>query len=98
MPVAVLARLFVKPEHTAAFERAFCAYQDEVRAVEPGNLFFHLQRARDNPCAYVVMEQYRDEAALAAHRSSEHYRAIPSVFGAFMQGPPDIQVLDSIGI
>jgi quinol monooxygenase YgiN len=97
MPVAVLARLSVKPEHTVDFERAFCDYQQQVRALEAGNLFFHLQRARDTVGSYTVMEQYRDDAALAAHRDSEHYRAIPSIFGAFMAGPPDIQVFDSVG-
>lgn len=97
MPVAVLAKLQVKPEHVAEFERAFSAYQDQVRALEAGNLFFHLQRSRETLGSYTVMEQYRDDAALAAHRSTEHYKAIPSVFGAFMAGPPDIQVLDSVG-
>ena len=96
MPIGVLAHLTVKPEHAAAFERAFDEYQRKVRALEPGNLFFHLHRARDGAGSYTVMEQYRDEAALAAHRDSEHYRAIPSVFGAFMAAPPDIRVLDSV--
>ena len=97
MAVAVIARLQVKPEHVAGFERAFCEYQNTVRALEPGNLFFHLQRSRAAAGTYTVMEQYRDEAALATHRNTEHYKAIPSVFGAFMAGPPDIQVLDSVG-
>ncbi len=97
MPVSVLARLQVKPECVTDFERAFCGYQEKVRALEPGNLFFHLQRSREMPGSYTVLEQYRDDAALAAHRNTEHYKAIPGVFGAFMAGPPDIQVLDSVG-
>jgi quinol monooxygenase YgiN len=96
MPVGVLARLQVKPEHAAAFEQAFGAYQRQVRALESGNLFFHLHRSRDTAGSYTVIEQYEDQAALDAHRATQHYKAIPSVFGAFMAGPPDIQVLDSI--
>lgn len=96
MPIGVLAQLNVKPEHCAAFERAFVEYQRTVRAEEAGNLFFHLHRARDEAGRYTVMEQYRDETALAAHRASEHYKAIPVTFGAFMAGPPDIRVLDSV--
>lgn len=95
MPIGVLAHLNVKPEHCTAFERAFLEYQRKVRT-EPGNLFFHLHRARDAAGRYTVMEQYRDETALAAHRASEHYTAIPATFGAFMAGPPDIRVFDSI--
>ena len=97
MPVGVLARLKVKPDQVAAFEKAFAEYQRKVRALEAGNLFFHLHRARDDVGSYTVMEQYKDEAALAAHRGSEHYKAIPAVFGGFMAGPPDIQVFDSVG-
>lgn len=96
MPVGVIAHLNVKPEHCAAFERAFVEYQRKVRADEPGNLFFHLHRARDTAGSYTVMEQYRDEAALAVHRASEHYQAIPATFGTFMAGPPDIRVFDSV--
>ncbi len=96
MPVGVLARLTVKPEHVAAFEKAFGDYQRKVRALEKGNLFFHLHRARDAVGSYTVMEQYADNAALEAHRNTEHYKAIPAVFGPFMAGPPDIRVLDSV--
>ncbi|MGV3590345.1 MAG: putative quinol monooxygenase [Gammaproteobacteria bacterium] len=96
MPIGVLAHLKVKPDQCAVFERAFADYQRKVRTLEPGNLFFQLHRARDEAGSYTVMEQYRDEAALAAHRASEHYKAIPATFGAVMAGPPDIRVFDSV--
>ena len=96
MPVGLLARLQVKAEQVAAFEKAFGEYQRKVRALEQGNLFFHLHRARDKVGSYTVIEQYQDDAALAVHRSTEHYKAIPSMFASFMAGPPDIQVLDSV--
>jgi quinol monooxygenase YgiN len=42
------------------------------------------------------MEQYADDAALMTHRDTGHYKAIPAIFGAFMAGPADIQVFDSV--
>ena len=42
------------------------------------------------------MEQYRDQQALDAHRTTPHYLAIPATFGEFMAGPPDIREYDAI--
>ena len=98
MPIGLLAHLKVKADCVKEFERAFGEYQRKVRTLEPGNLFFQLHRSREEVGSYTVIEQYRDEAALAAHRDSEHYRAIPATFGGFMAGPPDIRLLDSVDL
>jgi len=92
----ITARLTVKPDCIDAFETAFKHYQHTVRSNEPGNVFFQLHRISQTPGAYLVMEQYADQAALEAHRSSPHYLAIPATFGSFMAGPPDIQVYDAV--
>jgi quinol monooxygenase YgiN len=96
MPVGVIAKLRIKPGVTAKFEEAFVKFQQAVRSQEPGNTYFGLHRSREDACAYTVLEQYRDEAALTAHRSMPYYLAIPATFGEFMAGPPDIQVLDAV--
>lgn len=41
---------------------------------EPGCLMFIVHRHKTNPARFLVYEQYRDEAALEAHRDSAHYR------------------------
>jgi quinol monooxygenase YgiN len=43
---------------------------------EPGNLMYVVHRSRDNPRLFMFYEQYVDEAALDAHRSSEHFQQI----------------------
>ena len=96
MPVGLIATLKVKDGKQTTFESVFNEYQNTVRNKEPGNLFFHLHKSREDSCTYVVIEQYVDDAAVEAHRNSEHYKAIPGIFADFMAGPPDIQVLDSI--
>ena len=97
MPVGVLAKLKVKPELQAEFEQAFLQYQEKVRTQEPGNIFFALHKARDAAGEYTVIEQYVDETALLAHRSSDYYKTIPDILGPFMAAPPEIVVLDSVG-
>ena len=96
MPVGLIARLKVKPDKTAEFEAAFCQFQQTVRSSEPGVVYFGLHRSQTEAGCYSVMEQYRDEAALAAHRNTPHYLAIPTTFGEFMAGPPELEVFDAI--
>lgn len=47
--------------------------QEETRR-EPGCLMYIVQRSRENPRRYLIYEQYRDEAALEAHRNSPHFK------------------------
>jgi len=96
MPVGVIARLKIKPDQTLAFEVAFRQFQQTVRNSEPGVVYFGLHRSQDVVGSYTVMEQYRDAPALAAHRNTPHYLAIPATFGGFMAGPAEIEVLDAI--
>ena len=42
---------------------------------EPGNLWFDWSRSLADPSEYVLIEAFRDQAAGAAHVSSEHFRA-----------------------
>ncbi len=67
-----------------------------VRSSEPGTVYFGLHRSQTGTGCHSVMEQYRDEAALAAHRNTPHYLAIPTTFGEFMAGPPELEVFDAI--
>lgn len=41
---------------------------------EPGCLTYIVQRSRENPRHFLIYEQYKDEAALEAHRNSQHFK------------------------
>jgi quinol monooxygenase YgiN len=62
----------VKPGHEAELERLFAELRAEMRAHEPGCLLYSLLKSRAKPGAYIVHEQYRDQAALDAHQKSAH--------------------------
>ncbi len=57
----------VKPGQNAAFEAAFRRMEAKVGANEPGNLSYELYR-NGQPQTYVIIERYKDLAAVAAHR------------------------------
>jgi quinol monooxygenase YgiN len=62
----------VKEGYEREFEALFGALRDIMRKDEPGCLLYSLLKSRTDPRAYVVHEQYRDQAALDAHEASPH--------------------------
>jgi len=94
--IAVVAILRAKPDKTDEFERLFMELAAEVRANESGNIAYQLCRSRTEPNTYKVLELYRDEAALEAHRASEHFRTAGPGLGGVLQGRPEIELLDAV--
>jgi (4S)-4-hydroxy-5-phosphonooxypentane-2,3-dione isomerase len=64
----------VKPEHRDAFLSAACHNADSARN-EPGCLRFDVIQDRDEPHCFYFHEVYHDDAALAAHRETAHFKA-----------------------
>ena len=45
----------------------------EASRQEPGCIMYVVHQRKDDPRKFLVYEQYKDEAALDAHRNSEHF-------------------------
>jgi quinol monooxygenase YgiN len=76
----------------AAFEELLTELVRKVHANEPGTPFFELVRSRTVPRRYLVVEQYADEAAVAAHARTDYLaRFVPEML-PLLAGSP---VLDS---
>jgi (4S)-4-hydroxy-5-phosphonooxypentane-2,3-dione isomerase len=54
---------------------------------EPGVLRFDVLADRDDPGHVVLVEVYRDEAAAAAHKQTEHYATWRDAVAAMMARP-----------
>ncbi len=61
------------PGKEAEVERVFSVLQAESRK-EPGCLMYIVHRGREDRSRFFVYEQYKDEAALEAHRASKHFQ------------------------
>ena len=94
--IAVVATLKVKDGASAEFEAVFRQLAGKVRADEPGNHFYQLAKARDEPNTYKVLELYEDQAALTAHGASEHFRDLGRRMGAHLDGRPSLEILDAL--
>ncbi len=93
--LAVIAKLNVAEGKEADFEKHMLGLAEQVRANEPGNDMYTL--CRDEDGNYIVLELYRDEAALAAHGASEHFKAAGAGFKGLMAGAPEITRLQVVG-
>jgi quinol monooxygenase YgiN len=74
--IVIVADLWAKPD---GVERLLELLEQEVRAVhayEPGVQKFALHRDVEDPLHIVMIEAFADEQTLAAHRETEHYRAL----------------------
>jgi quinol monooxygenase YgiN len=76
----------VKPECVAAFREATLANARESRR-EPGVAVFECLQQNDDPCRFVLVEGYRDDAAPAAHKETRHYQVWRDTVAAMMAEP-----------
>jgi quinol monooxygenase YgiN len=65
-------------------------------AKEEGTLMYTLNRAQSNPNTLVIMERYKDKAALDLHSSSPYFKAFLTRSPDFIAGRPEITVMEEI--
>jgi quinol monooxygenase YgiN len=96
MTIGVIATLKIQEGKNAAFEEAFQALAEQVRANEPDNIFYILHRSRTDPQEYKVLEQYNKEADLETHRQSAHMTEANEVLIPLVAAAPVVEVLDTV--
>lgn len=93
--IGVIATLTVAEGKNAEFEAVFADLVASVRANEPGNEFYSLNRSKTNPQVYKVLERYVDQAALDAHGKTDYFLAAGAKLAPCLAAAPDIEVLDA---
>lgn len=76
----------VKPQNVQEFLRA-CEDNHMLSIQEPGNMRFDILQSQDDPAAFVLYEAYESQAAAAAHKETEHYRAWRDTVADWMAEP-----------
>ncbi|MNW27615.1 putative monooxygenase YcnE [compost metagenome] len=85
------AHMQIKPEQEQQF---LAAAQPLVAAsrLEEGNISYELTKSTEQEYRYTMVELWKDEAATAAHNSSEHFQAFVKIAPEFMAAPMDLQI------
>lgn len=87
--IILIARLTAKDGELDTLRARTLEMADAVSANEPGNTqYLVTEGAEANQI--VIIEGYEDEAALDAHRQSEHFRAIGKMIGPALAAAPEI--------
>lgn len=82
-----LVHIRIKPGRVQDFFDVFRINFDGTRA-EPGNYRFDVLQDPDDENHFVIYEAFEDEAAVDAHRQTEHYRKT-------VEGLKDLMTTDS---
>ncbi len=93
--IGVVAILRALPGKEAEFETIFAELAAAVNAEEAGNSYYRLFRAEETG-VYKVLECYENQAALDAHRASDHYRNIGARLGPCLAGTPEVETLGAV--
>jgi quinol monooxygenase YgiN len=96
-PVAVVASFFPKPSQEKQVEQVLRDMISPTRA-EPGNQRYELYVGNGTPAMFVLLEMYKDQAAVEAHRGTEHYKAYRSRIGGLLAEPIKVEVLRALDI
>ncbi|HUX41705.1 MAG TPA: putative quinol monooxygenase [Rectinemataceae bacterium] len=71
--ITLIVNIRVRPEAVAQL-KAVALENVAASRKEPGILAFDLLADRDDPTRFALVEKYRDEADIAAHKATAHYK------------------------
>src|SRR5262245_20936238 len=97
--LGVVATLKVKPGMERDFEAVARELVAKVNASEPGCKLYALHRRDDGAegsPTYVIMERYVDQAAVEAHRATEHFKRLGRKMGEYMEGRAEVMRLREV--
>ena len=82
----VHVHVHVKPESVEVFKAATLV-NARNSVLEPGVLRFDVVQQADDPTRFVLIEIYRDAAAQAAHKETQHYPIWRDTVASMMAEP-----------
>ena len=84
----MVVKFKAKPGKSEEMKAFWLEMQKEVARSEPGNAQYDLLVMAGDPEVYVIIERYKDAAAVAAHGQSERAKAMFAKLGELMEGSP----------
>jgi quinol monooxygenase YgiN len=93
----VIAKLKVKAGSEQQFREAADEMITQVKTKEPGTLRYILHRSTSDAGEFLFYEIYEDQAALAAHSSSEAMQQFFGAIGGLLEGRPEISMYEEVG-
>ena len=93
--ISIIAKIPLQEGKAAEFTEVFKEMAESV-ATEEGNLLYSLNFAGNEPNTAVIMERYKDQAALTAHSQSDHYKAFGGKVRDLVAGRAEIALMEEV--
>lgn len=87
-PTTFVVRFKIKPGRNADFEKIMATLQSQLPASEPGNVYYDLYLPSADSQTYVIIEHYRNAAAVQAHGKDPNTRKMAAAIKDLLDGPP----------
>lgn len=85
----MVVKFRARPGKSQEMRAFWLEMQKEVARSEPGAVQYDLLVMADDPEVYVIIERYKDAAAVAAHGQSQKASAMFARLGELMEGAPE---------
>jgi quinol monooxygenase YgiN len=92
----MVVKFKAKPGKSEEMKAFWLEMQKEVAHSEPGNVQYDLLVMASDPTVYVIIEHYKDAAAVAAHGQSEKAKAMFAKLRELMDGAPTADYMQLI--
>lgn len=93
--ISVIAKLPIKEGKVEEAIQVFKGLMVQV-AKEEGTLSYTLNKSQSNPNTLVVMERYKDKAALDFHSSTPYFKEFFAKRREFISSKPEVTVMEEI--
>jgi quinol monooxygenase YgiN len=92
----MMVKFRAKPGKSEEMKAFWLEMQKEVARAEPGNVQYDLLVMAGEPEVYVIIERYKDAAAVDAHGKSEKAKAMFARLGELMEGSPQADYMQLV--
>ena len=92
----MVVKFKAKPGKSEEMKAFWLEMQKEVAKSEPGNVQYDLLVMAGEPDVYVIIEHYKDAAAVAAHGQSAQAKAMFARLGELMDGAPQADYMQLV--
>lgn len=92
--LGIVTTIKIAPGRSAEFEAIVRAVAENSLAQEPGCVGYQGFRQQDDSDGYIVVEQYIDRGALAAHREASYFCAAMEKLAGLVVGEPLVVFCD----
>jgi quinol monooxygenase YgiN len=87
-PTAFVVRFKIKSGRNTEFEKIMSKLQTQLGSSEPGNVYYDLYLPAADSQTYVLIEHYKDAAAVKAHGQDPNTQAMAVAVKDLLDGPP----------